>query len=131
MDIVFIIGRVLFAILFVGAGIGHFKALEAMTGYAQYKKLPAAKAGVIVSGLIFLLGGLSVAFGVYGVYGALAIAAVLFPTAIIFHNYWTVEDAQAKQTEKMAFNKDIALAGAALVVAYVYNIANVAGVLIK
>jgi hypothetical protein len=31
----------------------------------------------------------------------------------------------------MAFNKDIALAGAALVVAYVYNIANVAGVLIK
>ena len=130
MDIVFIVGRVLFAALFLGAGFGHFKATEAMVGYATYKKLPAPKAGVLLSGAIFILGGLSVAFGVYGVYGALAIAAVLFPTAIIFHNFWTIEDAQAKQTEQMAFNKDIALAGAALVVAYVFSLPGVAGVIV-
>lgn len=130
MDILFIVGRVLFALLFLGSGIGHFKALDAMVGYAQYKKLPLAKPAVMVSGAIFFVGALSVALGVFGLYGALAIAIVMFPTAIIFHNYWTIEDAQAKQTEQIAFNKDIALAGAALVIAYVFS-TDVTSVLVK
>ena len=36
-----------------------------MTGYAQYKKVPAAKLSVIISGLMILVGGLYIAFGVY------------------------------------------------------------------
>ena len=132
LETLFVIGSVLFAFLFIGAGIGHFKATEAMTGYATYKGLPAPKAGVLVSGLVFLLGGIAVAvaaiaqgdFAVYGLYGALAIALVMFPTAIIFHNFWKETDPQAKQTEMMNFNKDIALAGAALVIAFVFAVLN-------
>ena len=134
MNALFVIGSVLFAFLFVGAGIGHFKATEAMTGYAKYKGLPAPKAGVLVSGALFLLGAIAVAvaaiaqgdFAVYGLYGALAIALVMFPTAIIFHNYWKETDPQAKQNEQIQFNKDIALAGAALVIAAAFN-ANILG----
>ena len=132
MNALFVIGSVLFAFLFIGAGIGHFKATEAMTGYAKYKGLPAPKAGVLVSGALFLVGAVAVAvaaiaqgdFAVYGVYGALAIALVMFPTAIIFHNFWKEIDPQAKQTEMMSFNKDIALAGAALVLAFVFSVIN-------
>ncbi|MSX70861.1 MAG: DoxX family protein, partial [Actinobacteria bacterium] len=47
MNVVTLIGRLLFAALFIGSGIGHFAKLEAMTGYAKYKKLPAAKLGVL------------------------------------------------------------------------------------
>jgi uncharacterized membrane protein YphA (DoxX/SURF4 family) len=100
--------------------------------YAKYKGLPAPKAGVLVSGALFLVGAVAVAvaaiaqgdFAVYGVYGALAIALVMFPTAIIFHNFWKETDPQAKQTEMMSFNKDIALAGAALVLAFVFSVIN-------
>lgn len=132
MNALFIIGSVLFAFLFFGAGIGHFKASEAMTGYAKYKGLPAPKAGVLVSGALFLVGAIAVAFAaiaqgdfvVYGFFGALAIALVMFPTAVIFHNFWKETDPQAKQNEQIQFNKDIALAGAALVIAFVFAVLN-------
>lgn len=132
MNALFIIGSVLFAFLFFGAGIGHFKASEAMTGYAKYKGLPAPKVGVLVSGALFLVGAIAVAvaaiaqgdFVVYGFFGALAIALVMFPTAVIFHNFWKETDPQAKQNEQIQFNKDIALAGAALVIAFVFAVLN-------
>ena len=75
MDVVTLIGRLLFAALFIGSGIGHFAKLEAMTGYAQYKKLPAAKLGVMISGLFFLLGGIYIAAGFWVDLGALLLAA--------------------------------------------------------
>ena len=86
-----------------------------MTGYAQYKKLPAAKFGVLISGLLFLLGGIYIAAGFWVDLGALMLAVTLILAAIIFHNYWKETDATAKQNEMIAFNKDLALAGAALI----------------
>jgi uncharacterized membrane protein YphA (DoxX/SURF4 family) len=105
----------LFALLFITSGIAHFAKLEAMTGYAQYKKLPAAKFGVLISGLFFLLGGIYIAAGFWVDLGALMLAVTLILAAVIFHNFWKETDATAKQNEMIAFNKDLALAGAALI----------------
>lgn len=115
MDAVLVIGRILFALIFVTSGIAHFAKLEAMTGYAQYKKLPAAKLGVIISGLFFLLGGIYIAAGFWVDLGALLLAITLILAAVIFHNFWKETDPTAKQNEMIAFNKDIALAGASLI----------------
>lgn len=98
------------------SGIAHFAKLEMMTGYAKYKKLPAAKLGVIASGIFFLLGGIYIIAGFWVDLGALMIAITLILAAVIFHNFWKETDATAKQTEQMAFNKDLALAGAALII---------------
>ena len=57
MDIVLLVGRILFALIFINSGIAHFTKNAAMTGYAQYKKVPLAKLSVYVSGLMILLGG--------------------------------------------------------------------------
>ena len=86
-----------------------------MTGYAKYKKLPAAKLGVLISGLFFLLGGVYVALGLWVDLGALLLAITLILAAVIFQNFWTETDATARQTAMMGFNKDLALAGAALI----------------
>ena len=115
MDVVLVIGRILFALLFITSGIAHFAKLEAMTGYAQYKKLPAAKFGVLISGLFFLLGGIYIAAGFWVDLGALMLAVTLILAAIIFHNFWKETDPTAKQNEQIAFNKDLSLAGAALI----------------
>ena len=87
-----------------------------MTGYAQYKKVPAAKLSVIVSGLMILVGGLYIAFGVYADLGALLIALFLIPAAFLMHAFWKENDATAKQNETIGFFKDLSLAGAALII---------------
>lgn len=115
MTIVLFIGQLLFAALFITSGIAHFAKLEAMTGYAQYKKLPAAKLGVIASGFFFLVGGILIVIGTYVDFGALLIAITLVLAAFIFHNFWKETDANTKMQEQIAFNKDISLAGAALI----------------
>jgi putative oxidoreductase len=115
MDTLLVIGRVLFALLFLGSAMGHLTKSEAMTQYAQYRKLPAAKAGVIVSGVVLALGALSVVLGVLGDLGALALAAFLIVAAFVFHAFWKESDPQAAATEQAQFMKNIALVGASIV----------------
>ena len=110
------IGRVLFALLFISGGIGHLTKTASLTAYASYKKVPAAKLGVIVSGLFILLGGISVLLGFYADLGALLLVLFLLPTAVVLHNYWTETDAMAKAGAEAAFWKNISLAGAALII---------------
>ena len=116
MNAVLVIGRVLFAALFIASGIAHFKSLEAMTGYAKYKKVPAAKLAVIGSGLFFLIGGIYILLGVWVDLGALLIAITVILAAVIFHQYWKETDANTKMQEQLAFTKDLALGGAALII---------------
>ena len=114
MDIVMIIGRVLFALMFLMSGLNHLTKSQAMTGYAQFKKVPAAKASVLLSGLVMLLGGLSIVLGVYADLGAIALAVLVIVMALKMHNFWTQTDPQAKQTETIAFFKNLSMGGAAL-----------------
>jgi len=116
VDIVLLLARILFAGIFIASGIAHLTKLEAMVGYAKYKKVPAAKLSVIVSGLLILIGGLYIVFGVYADLGALLIAIFLIPTAFIMHAFWKESDATAKQNEMTGFLKDLSLAGAALII---------------
>ncbi|CAB4590722.1 unannotated protein [freshwater metagenome] len=115
MNAVLAIGRILFALIFVSSGINHFVKLEAMTGYAKYKKVPAAKFSVLLSGVMLLLGGIYVALGIYADLGALLLAIFLIPTAFLMHAFWKETDPTAKMNENIAFFKDLALAGAALI----------------
>ncbi len=115
MDAVLIIGRILFALIFINSGIMHLTKLKAMSGYATFKKVPAAKFSVVLSGLMILIGGLYIVLGIYADLGALLIAIFLIPTAFIMHAFWKESDASAKATESIAFFKDLSLAGAALI----------------
>ncbi|MEY3430850.1 MAG: hypothetical protein RLZZ79_698 [Actinomycetota bacterium] len=116
MDILLVIGRVLFALIFINSGIAHLTKLQAMTGYAQFKKVPAPKLAVIVTGLMLIIGGLYIAFGVYADLGALLLAVFLVASAFMMHNFWTLQDEQAKQGETINFFKNLSLAGAALII---------------
>lgn len=120
MEIIFLVGRILFAIIFVASALGHLTATSAMAGYAKSKRVPAAKAATILSGIVMIVGALLVATGYYGDLGALLLVAFLLPTAFLMHAYWKETDPMAKMNEQISFNKDISLAGAALIIFYVY-----------
>lgn len=116
MDVVALIGRILFVALFLGSGYGHLAQTEAMSGYAASKGVPAAKVATQVTGVILIVGALMVLLGVWADLGALLLVVFLLPTAFLMHAFWKETDAQAKQLEMIQFQKDLALAGAALLI---------------
>lgn len=115
MNVVLAIGRILFALLFIRSGISHLTKLGAMAGYAKYKKVPAARFFVALTGVAIILGGLWVALGIYADLGALILALFSLSAAFQMHNYWSETTPEGKMNESVAFYKDLALAGAALI----------------
>jgi uncharacterized membrane protein YphA (DoxX/SURF4 family) len=113
MSVLVLIGRVLFVVLFLSSAFGHLTQTQAMAGYAKSRGVPMAAPAVIVSGLLILVGGVFVLLGIWADLGALLIAIFLVPTAVLMHGFWKESD-QARMTEMIQFQKDLALAGAAI-----------------
>ena len=116
MEVVGLIGRVLFVAIFFGSGLNHLTQSAVLAGYAESKKLPAARLMVQISGVWIIVGGLMVLLGVWGDLGALMLAAFLLATAFLFHGFWQERDPMTRQNEMIHFMKDVSLAGAPLLV---------------
>ena len=118
MTAIWIIGRILFALLFIMNGMGHFMNYKGMVEYAKMMKAPAPGFMVPFTGLMILLGGLSVLFNFLTTIGAILLVVFLVPTAFIMHKFWGLEDKVMAQNQMAHFFKNIALAGAALIIIY-------------
>lgn len=121
MDVVFLIGRILYAFLFLGSAVGHLTKSADMAGYASSKGIPAAKLMVLGTGVQMLVGGLMVLLGIWGDLGSLLLALFLLGAAFLMHAFWKETDPMSRQMEMIQFNKDLALAGAALAFFWVFQ----------
>ena len=117
--VVSLLGRVIFGGFFLYNGVSHFVNLETMAGYAASKGVPAPSLGVGVSGLLLLLGGLSILLGIWTRLGAWLLVLFLVPTSFAIHNFWAVPDPQAASIERIQFMKNMALSGASLMISVV------------
>jgi putative oxidoreductase len=78
MDVVFLVGRILFAALFVFSGATvHLLQRRQGIEYARSYGVPMAGLGVPLTGVMAVLGGILVALGLWGDVGALLSAAFL------------------------------------------------------
>lgn len=114
MDVIFLIGRIIVGLYYIISAANHFMQLEMMSGYASSKNVPASKLAVIVSGLLLLIGGLSILTGFQPVIGVIALAIFFLPVTFMIHNFWAVEDEQMKMNEMINFMKNMGLLGSAL-----------------
>ena len=121
MDVVLLVGRVLFGALFVASAIGHLTQTKAMAGYAASRGVPMATAATLLTGVQILLGGSSVILGVWGDLGSLLLVVFLAGTAVLMHQFWRESEPMNRQMEMVQFNKDVALAGAALGFFWVFS----------
>ncbi len=112
MKITTLVGRILYSLLFLSAAPGHFSA--ATIGYAAAQGVPLASLAVPASGILALLGGLSIALGYKTRLGALALIAFLVPVTFMMHNFWAVTDPMMHQLQMVMFMKNLALVGGAL-----------------
>jgi len=108
------IGRIIFGGYFIVGGINHFTKLEMMSGYAKSKGALSPKLSVVFSGLLLLIGGVSVLFNIFPVIGFISLILFLVPVTFIMHAPWKVQDPQMKMGETVNFMKNIALIGAVL-----------------
>ncbi|CAL9604084.1 Inner membrane protein YphA [Actinosynnema sp. ALI-1.44] len=114
MDVIVLVGRILFVLLFLNSAFGHFTKTEGMAGYAESKGVPSPRLATQASGAVQLVGALMVLLGVWADLGALLLVLFLLPTAFLMHPFWKERDPQARQGETIQFSKDVSLAGVAL-----------------
>ena len=116
MDIILIIGRVLFGGYFIRASYHHFTRVGPMAGYAGARGVPSPKLTVVVTGLLLLLGGLSLLFGMKPFIGGILLLIFLIPVTLVMHSYWIDKDPGMKMGNEVNFYKNIALIGATLII---------------
>lgn len=110
-NIAFLIGRILIGLFFLMAGFNHFARLNMMAAYAKMKGVPAPAVGVAGGGVLMILGGLSMLLGFHPTIGVILLLIFLLPTTFMMHNFWAVQDPQAKLTEMIMFQKNFAIVG--------------------
>jgi uncharacterized membrane protein YphA (DoxX/SURF4 family) len=119
-DEVFLLGRILFAMILIGSGIGgHLMDTESSTQYAISKKLPNARIMVQVSGVALALGGAAIILGVWLDLAGLLAAILVLIIAFMMHRFWEETEPQAKQVEMSMFMKNLSIAGGGLILAAV------------
>lgn len=115
MSLLVLIGRLLFAAIFLAAAPRHFTAEAA--AHAAELGVPLARLTVPASGLLALAGGLSVLAGHHTRLGAWLLVAFLVPVTVMMHAFWRLADPVAVHTQQAMFMKNVAMIGAALLIA--------------
>lgn len=116
MKYLVLLGRILYTAIFLMSGPGHFTA--GTIGYAASKGVPMASIAVPLSGIIAIIGGLSILLGFKAKYGAWLIVLFLVPITFMIHDYWTVADPMMRQMQQINFMKNLSMIGAALMIAH-------------
>lgn len=114
MDTAFLIGRIIVGMYYLMNAYNHFSKLEMMSGYAASKGVPAPKLLTALTGVLLLIGGLSILLGIRPELGVLALAVFFVPVSFQMHNFWAVQDPSTRMMEMVNFMKNMALLGSAL-----------------
>lgn len=114
MNTLHLCGRIIVGFYFLYNGVNHFLRIQMLSGYAASKGVPLPTIAIIVSGVLLIIGGISLGLGYKPKIGILALILFLLPVTIIMHNFWAISDPLAKAREYINFAKNFALIGFAL-----------------
>lgn len=111
-----LIGRILFSFQFLNGGMFHFTP-DALA-YASAQKVPFPEFLVPFSGIMAIVGGLSIALGLKGKWGAWLIVLFLIPVTIIMHNFWVLIGPAERAMQTAMFTKNLSMMGGAFLITY-------------
>jgi uncharacterized membrane protein YphA (DoxX/SURF4 family) len=114
MNDLFFVGRLVFGGYFLYNGLNHFLSLAMLTQYAAAKGVPVPDLAVATTGLLLLVGGVSVLLGIWPQIGALCIVLFLAVVTPMMHNFWDIADPVQRIAEIAHFGKNVALLGGTL-----------------
>ncbi len=111
----FLVGRVLAGFFFLVMGLNHFGNLAEMSAMVADVGIPAATVAVLISGILLVLAGISFIVGFHPPMGVLAAALFFVPVTLVMHDFWALEEPEARWQELNTFLRNIGLLGAVLV----------------
>jgi putative oxidoreductase len=111
-----LIGRVLLALMFVGAGISKIGGFDGTVGYIASKGLPLPSLLAVATIALEVVGGLALIVGWQIRWAALALALFTLAASVIFHNFWALP-ADQQMMQQLMFMKNLSVAGGMLVLA--------------
>jgi len=114
MTIIFFIGRIIFGLYWLKNAYNHFKNLDAMADYAHSKSVIYPKYAVGGTGLLLLIGGLSILTGYLPHVGIICLLVFLLSITFVMHAYWKETDPMMRMSQRINFEKNIALLAALL-----------------
>lgn len=115
-SVVVVLGRLLFAAIFVMGGASLFS--KQTVGYAASQGVPLAAIAVPLSGVLAISGGLSILLGYRAKLGAWLIVLFLIPVTLMMHKFWTVTDPMMAQIQMVMFMKNVSMLGGALLISH-------------
>ena len=115
MEILFLIGRILFGGYFIMNGLNHFMKNKMLADYAASKGVPASSLLVYLSGLFMLFGGFGILLGVYIQWAVALLVIFLLVVSFKMHAFWAISDPMARMSDMVNFTKNMALLGASLI----------------
>jgi putative oxidoreductase len=118
MEIILLVGRILFGGFFIMSALNHFQNLGMMSGYAKSKNVPSPRLAVMGTGVMLLVGGVSVLLGILPIVGLTVLILFLLSTLVTMHDFWNLKDPQQRAAEQVNFLKNVALIGASLALIY-------------
>lgn len=116
MKYILLLGRVCFSLIFITSGFNHFS--RETIAYAAAHGAPMPDITVPLSGIIAIIGGVSIATGFKGKIGGTLIALFLIPITLYMHNFWVITDPQEHMLQMIMFMKNLSMLGGSLIVAY-------------
>ncbi len=112
-----LLGRFFLIVIFLMSAVGNkIPNFGKTADYMASEGVPMAPL-LLVGAIVFLMvGSLSILVGYKARIGATLLLVFLVLATYWFHDFWTVEEAGAKQMQTIAFMKNLALMGAMLMI---------------
>jgi putative oxidoreductase len=109
-----LLGRALLTIVFFVSVPAHFGPVDLR--YAMAAGVPLARFVVPATGLLALIGSISVLLGYRAKLGAWLLVLFLVPVTLTMHQFWGAKDAMMAQLQWGMFIRNLAIIGGALMI---------------
>lgn len=113
--VLIIVGRLLLGGYFVQAGVRNFMKFELHTGILEKKGVPAPRISLAVALAVQVLGGLSVALGIFPAIGAIGLILFTIAANYLYHNFTQFTGAE-RQSHLSSVLTNAAIVGGFLLV---------------
>jgi len=109
-----LLGRALLTVVFFVSVPSHFGPVDLR--YAVAAGVPFAKLVVPATGLLALIGSISVLLGYRAKLGGWLLVLFLVPVTLVMHQFWSAKDAMMAQLQMGMFIRNVSIIGGALLI---------------
>jgi len=111
-----IVGRILLASLFIGAGIRHCYLAKVIVPMIAARGVPYPKAVFVLGSVFEFVAGVLLLLGIQVFWAALGLAVFTVAATIMLVNFWNMEG-EARENAIIGFQTNVAVLGGLLVAA--------------